>query len=606
MRISQIELRNFRGIEHGRITLPTHAVLLGANNSGKTTIVESLALLFGRERMVRPVSDWDFYGGAPKPDSRFHIIATITGFPSDDAKMLPGWFVGEHAARPVWWHDDTEAVSFESDPHDGARLAAQVALTGRYDDEMCDFELARYFYDGECDPFTDGYNPVSAQVVRDVGLFLLSSNREWDRLLSFGSSTLLKVLREYDALPGGALEELKAQLRTDVVKIEEASPLCDILDASARELQSFLLIQPSGKLVYRPTSLDAVSVLQSLVAHVSESDDLLVPVSRHGAGMISLQAFLLLLAFAEQRRTKGRNFILAAEEPELHLHPSLHQRLVHRIRASSVQSIVTTQSPHVAAGYQPSEVIFVQNVRGELTAAPVRKEAIRDIGSNSVRKLYLAHRGAFYEALMGGVILVPEGTYDFEWLSLWQRLAQSSPDSATSFSLRPITILPTCDAALVESFQEISKFRLDAIPVVDGDTAGAGYLDELISATPSPSKVVRYGDGAATECLAAWILEPALAAPGSALGTLLPSPANRTLRGLQDALADGTAKKDRELRENLVWESLPTVECCNRAGEFFHDLAAIAFGEPPKNSGWTDDARPNGTKVFTAAHIRRA
>ena len=72
MRICQVELSGFRGIRHGRIILPAHAVLLGANNSGKTTIVESLALLFGRERMVRPVSDWDFYGGAPKPDSRFY------------------------------------------------------------------------------------------------------------------------------------------------------------------------------------------------------------------------------------------------------------------------------------------------------------------------------------------------------------------------------------------------------------------------------------------------------------------------------------------------------------------------------------------------------
>lgn len=606
MRISQVELRNFRGIRHGCVTLPAHVVLLGANNSGKTTIVESLALLFGRERMIRPVSDWDFYGGAPKPESRFHIIATITDFPSNDPRMVPGWFVGERAARPVWWHDDTGAVSFEADPPAGAQLAAQVALTGRYDDEACEFELVRYFYDGDCDPFTDGYNSISAQVVRDVGLFLLSANREWDRLLSFGSSTLLKVLREYDALPGRALEELKAQLRTAVVKIEEASPLCDILDVSAQELQSFLLIQPSGKLVYRPTSLDSVSVMQSLVAHVLESGDLLVPVSRHGAGMISLQAFLLLLAFAEQRRTKGRNFILAAEEPELHLHPSLHQRLVQRIRASSVQSIVTTQSPHVAATYQPSEAIFIQNVGGELTATAIRKEAIRDIGSNSVRKLYLAHRGAFYEALMGGVILVPEGMYDFEWLSLWQRLAQSAPDSGLSFRLRPMAIVPTSNAALVDSFREISKFRPDAIPVVDGDTAGAGYLDQLMSATSSPSKIVRYGDGAGTEYLAAWILEPALAGAGNVLSTLVPSPASRTVRALQDALADGTVKKDRELRENLVWESLATAKCCNRACEFFNDLAAIAFGEPPKNAAWSVETKPGGTKVFTAAHIKRA
>ena len=605
MRICQVELSGFRGVRHGRIVLPTHAVLLGANNSGKTTIVESLALLFGRERMVRPVSDWDFYGGAPKPETRFHVIGTITDFPTNDPAMLPGWFVGERAARPVWWHVDSETVSFEADAPEGTRLAAQLALTGRYDDETCEFEVVRYFYDGECDPFTDGYNPLSAHVVRDLGLFLLPSNREWDRLLSFGSSTLLKLLREYDALPGRALEDLKAQLRTGVVKIDEASPLCEILEAATRELQSFLLVGPSGRLVYRPTSLDAV-VLQSLVAHVSEPGDRLVPVSRQGAGMVSLQAFLLLLAFAERRKTDGRNFILAAEEPELHLHPSLHQRLVHRIRATSVQSIVTTQSPHVAASYQPSEVVFVKNEGGELSATRVRREAIRDIATNSVRKLYLAHRGAFYEALMGGVILVPEGIHDADWLSLWQRLALSSADSATSFRLRPITILPTCDAAVVQSFREISKFRPDAIPVVDGDAAGAGYLDQLISVTPSPSRVVRYGDGAGTEYLAAWILEPALAEPGSALSKLLPSPANRTLRALQDALADGTAKKDRELRENLVWESLATAECCNRTCEFFHDLAAIAFGEQPKNSGWTVDTRPSGTKVFVAAQIRRA
>lgn len=606
MRICQVELKGFRGIRYGCITLPVHAVLLGANNSGKTTIVESLALLFGRERMVRPVSDWDFYGGAPKPETRFQIIATITDFPTEDPKLLPGWFVGENTARPIWWNDDTETVFFETDAPNGTRLAAQVALTGRYEDETCEFELARYFYDGECDPFTDGYKPLPKQVVRDVGFFLLSSNREWDRLLSFGSSTLLKVLREYDALPGKALENLKAQLRTGVVKIEEASPLREILEAATRELQSFLLVGSSSRLVYRPTSLDAVAVLQSLVAHVSESADQFIPVSRHGAGMVSLQAFLLLLAFAERRKVARRNFILAAEEPELHLHPSLHQRLVHRIRANSIQSIVTTQSPHVAAGYQPSEVIFVQNVHGELTATRVRKESIRDIGINSVKKLYLVNRRGFYEALMGGIILVPEGVHDLEWLSLWQGLAQSSPDSVSSFSLRPITILPTSDASIVDSFREISKFRSEAIPIVDGDPPGAGYLDQLNSGSPRPSKVIRYGNGAGTECLAAWILEPALSMPGSILDKLLPNPSKRTLHNLQEALIDGTNKKDRELQENLVWESYNNAECCERACEFFHDLAAIAFDEPPRNPEWTTEIRPNGIKVFTATHIRRS
>ena len=603
MHICQIEFQNFRGIREGRVVLPKHAVLLGANNAGKTTVVEALALLFGRERMVSPITDWDFFEGSPKPESRFYIIATVTGFGCDDPTAVPDWFIGQEAAQPVWWHEDDWTLSTEADPPEGARLAAQIAMACRFDDEACEFETIRYFYHGECDPFTDGYSMVSWRLLRQVGLFLLSSNRDWDKLLSFQSSSLLKVVREYDALPGKVVDDLKKQLRTDVAKIEESAPLSDILEAATKELQSFVLIGQSSKIVYRPTSLDAYAVLKSLVAHVAQSDDVLIPVARHGAGMVSLQAFLLLLAFAEHRRKTGQNFILAAEEPELHLHPSLHQRLVHRIRSASVQSIVTTQSPNVAAGYQPHEVVFVSNTDGKMTSERLRTEPVRNITRNSVRNLYLAHRAAFYEALMGCVILVPEGQYDYEWLSLWQRLAQSCRDTITSFDLRPTTMLPTSDAAVAESFREIARFRPDAVPVVDGDDSGAAYLTDLIAGSPAPAKIIRYGDGAAVECLSGWILEPALPSPGSVMTALLGG-STPTLRNLQGALI--TKKKDRELHESIVWESLATDACCERACEFLHDLAAIASNGAPANAGWCNYSEANGTMVFVASHVGRA
>jgi putative ATP-dependent endonuclease of the OLD family len=603
MRICQIEFQNFRGIREGRIVLPNHAVLLGANNAGKTTAVEALALLFGRERMVSPITDWDFFEGSPKPESRFYIIATITDFGSEDPTAVPDWFIGQEAAQPVWWHENNRTLSTETDPPGGAGLAAQVAMAGRFDDEACEFETIRYFYHGECDPFTDGCSIVPWRLLRQVGFFLLSGNRDWDKLLSFRSSSLLKVIREYNALPGKAVDELKKQLRTDVAKIEQSAPLSEILEAATNELQSFLLIGQSSKMVYRPTTLDAYAVLQSLVAHVAQSDEVLIPVARHGAGMVSLQAFLLLLAFAEHRRKTGQNFILAAEEPELHLHPSLHQRLVHRIRSASVQSIVTTQSPNVAAGYQPHEVVFVSNADGKLAAERLRTEPVSGITTNSVRNLYLAHRAAFYEALMGCVILVPEGQYDYEWLSLWQRLAQSYRDTAKRFDLRPMTMLPTSDAAVAESFREIARFRPDAVPVIDGDHSGASYLADLIGDSPAPAKIIRYGDRAAVECLSAWILEPALSSPGTLMSALLGGSAP-TLRNLQDALI--AKKKDREMHEGVVWESLATDACCERSCEFLHDLAAIATNGTPTNPGWRSRSEANGSTVYVASHVRRA
>jgi len=126
MRICQVELRNFRGVRQGNVVLPKHTVLLGANNVGKSTIVEALALLFGRERMVRPISDWDFFGGSPKPASRFYIIGTVTDFSDNDPVAVPDWFVGENVARPVWWHDDNSNLSTEADPPVGTLLATQL------------------------------------------------------------------------------------------------------------------------------------------------------------------------------------------------------------------------------------------------------------------------------------------------------------------------------------------------------------------------------------------------------------------------------------------------------------------------------------------------
>lgn len=66
MRIARINIKNFRGIREGQLLLPKHAVLVGDNNIGKTTVLEAIELVLGPERLKRlPVIDeHDFYAGA--------------------------------------------------------------------------------------------------------------------------------------------------------------------------------------------------------------------------------------------------------------------------------------------------------------------------------------------------------------------------------------------------------------------------------------------------------------------------------------------------------------------------------------------------------------
>ena len=65
MKIARIKIKNFRGIKDGEILFPDHVVLVGDNNSGKSTILEAIDLVLGPERLSKhPVIDeHDFYAG---------------------------------------------------------------------------------------------------------------------------------------------------------------------------------------------------------------------------------------------------------------------------------------------------------------------------------------------------------------------------------------------------------------------------------------------------------------------------------------------------------------------------------------------------------------
>lgn len=580
-------------------------MLLGANNVGKTALTDALALLFGRERVSYQLSDWDFFGGQPKADTRFSIICTITGFSSNEPDHEPDWFCGESAAHPVWWRESEGRASFELDCPSGGQLAAQIALTGRFDDENCEIETRRYFYHGQCDPFTDGCQTINQRLIQELGVFILPGNRQWDKLLSFGSSSFLKALRQAEAVPGLYVDLLKAELRTPRTAVEEAPNLKPLLASAEAELRRFTMLHSDCGLAYRPTSLDTQGVLQSLLPHVKDSAGDLIPLSRQGAGMVSLQSFLIILAFAEHRRAAGKNFILIAEEPELHLHPSLHNRLANRIRSVSTQSVVTTHSPLIAASYPPTQTLFLRRTKeGHLSAVRLVRESVKTITPNTIQKLYVQKREAFYGAILGSGVLIPEGEFDYDWLRLLQQLAESTENG--NGVVAPISIVPTQGCAVLDTYLDVARFRPDAVPIVDGDVDGVGYLTKLSSLSSSPNTTIQLGRDAAIECLAAWVLEPALANPGDRLRELLPGPAARTLKALQQTLSDGTHKKSRELHESLTWEALEVPACGRRAVEFFNDMASIIIQESPINPGWEVQVSPSGMRNWVATHIRKA
>ena len=69
MKVSQLRIDNFRGIKLADLFFPDHVVLIGDNNTGKSTIFEALDLVLGPDRLSRRsvIEEHDFHNGLYLP-----------------------------------------------------------------------------------------------------------------------------------------------------------------------------------------------------------------------------------------------------------------------------------------------------------------------------------------------------------------------------------------------------------------------------------------------------------------------------------------------------------------------------------------------------------
>lgn len=584
-RVGALRITGFRGIRSCKLILPNHCVLVGSNNSGKTTIIEALALVLGRDRLVRSLTEHDFFGSDPQPADRIRIVATILDFKGDDPSAAPDWFRYGRAV-PKWFDPAKGAVHAEREEATW-RLCAQVAFAARFDREALATETARYFVDAdeEEDVFqADGWATVSPTLLADIGFFLIPAARTWDRMISFGSELFRRVVSTVGGQPAEAVRQERDRLRVPQSPLEEDPKLKDLVSRTNGELKSLFSRGPQLRL--RITATDSESVLEAVTPHYQESGSPALPVRRQGTGLTSLQSLLLLLEFGRLRQETQRPFCLAIEEPELHIPPALQRRLVHRLRARCTQTIATSHSPLVAALFEPPEILLLQERGEELLAVPLRAEPLPADSPNPLRRLFAVNRQEVVGALMYEVALVPEGWTDYLWLRLLLRateLAETwrSEDGDLHFGTFA-GVIPTSDGAVVKTFEALRPVHPRVVPLVDGDPAGRGYLKELSGLDRAPRIGIRWPDDWSIEDVVAWVLagaaEVALPLVSKALGSECGSVAD-----VRDLLALETKKGGRK-GDILSYEALAEViaathACVERARTLLNSVARVCLDE---------------------------
>lgn len=498
MRIDRIKIEGFRGIKAGSIFFDEHTVLVGVNNAGKTSVIEALAVLFGRDRLVRNLTEHDFYGAKPSQEDRFYIKAVITDFETNDPDRYPEWFRMGRAV-PKWINPNDQSINPEK-KEGNWKLCVQIGVAGRFDHEELIVELKRYFVDSENlgDPFDDEFTErFPSSLLKDSGFFLVPASRTWDKMLSFSSELFRRVVATVGAVPAEAILEQREQLRNPDTKLEEQPEISTVFDEVNNELA--LLFNKSPKSLLRLTATNSEAILNALVPHFTNEVEQLppIPANRQGSGIVSMQNLLLLLQLGKLRKVKGQSFFVAIEEPELHIPPSQQRRLTNRLKACCEQTIVTTHSPAVAAEFEPHSVRILENNAGVLSVRSFMSKPLDSDDTNPVRRLIQWQRSEAINALMHERLLIPEGKTDCNWIKKLCVGLELNQDQATGqgylFSTL-IGVFPT-DSAAVEKISEVmSKAHSNVLCLVDGDQAGKDYIASLQSLDQPPKLVLKWPD----------------------------------------------------------------------------------------------------------------
>ena len=430
MRISRLIIKKFRGIKEADILLPMHSVLVGDNNSGKTTLLEAINLALGPDRLNRtpPIDEHDFFQGryiAQKISNNDLEVFTQSnsgdqgsGEAADDALAIEAPRIDievtitdlneEQIARfgdyMEFWDRGCNKFYVDPDPAgvDAPSIeeALRVSFIGYYNPEEDDFEGKTYFSRSLSE--SDSPQLFTKKDKQICGFLYLRSLRTGSRALSLERGSLLDIILRLKELRPQMWETTLYDLSSCPVACDPALGITGVLESINAALKKYVPkewgIAPNLKV----SNLTREHLRKVITAFIATGDgDHIAPFYRQGTGTINM----LVLAMLSQIAQDKQNVIFAMEEPETAIPPYAQKRIVHEIRKLSSQTVFTSHSPYVLEEFSLEEtVVLRRDEHGNLVQLPINlPESVKP------KRYRQEFRTRFCEGLLARRIMIAEG-----------------------------------------------------------------------------------------------------------------------------------------------------------------------------------------------------
>jgi len=450
MYISKITIKNYRNFDSVGRTFEFVKginVLTGHNNAGKTNIIKALQLVFDRNSKPKLTID-DFnkeYSDFSIPP-KIQIEVTFQGEKEEtenDKVVVYDWIENlnnEYTAKLTFCYE----LSGKIDDYN-AELDKCKKSDGCYDKLKAwktieKFFLKKYFsriYGG--DP--DKKSKADAEMLDKFDFQFLDAIRDAEHQMFYGYNTILKQVLtyflDYDITQGREISKLEQQQQALLKHKEDrfaklSNCLFNFLkDRISKENILKYSTETGASKAGSPdfdTNVNVEDLLFALRLVVKkEGIDVPIPISNNGLGYNNLLYIALVLSkmqIESQNSIYGENAkvfpILAIEEPEAHLHPSMQFKLLQFLNKNLSKSgndgnvrqiFVTTHSTHITSAVELDSLICLYG-NGKV-GYPGKAFGTNTISKNHVKRfldatksnMLLADKIIFVEGLAEQILL---------------------------------------------------------------------------------------------------------------------------------------------------------------------------------------------------------
>jgi putative ATP-dependent endonuclease of OLD family len=456
VKVVLLRIENFRGIQSAELKFDGHALLLGANNVGKSTICEALDLVLGPDRLNRypPIEEFDFYNGQYlKPAEKegeepspipLRVEVILTELSSEVEKRC--------SSHLEFWHIAEKRVLSQGEVGTATPGTAipclRLETVGKYDPEEDEFTADTFYThspsaaDGE----KDLIRPASK---RSFGFLYLRALRTGSRALSLERGSLLDVLLRLQKVRTGLWEQAIKRLRElDIEK--DAAELEPVLTSIEERLCKYVPAEKAGRATKLYVSQLTREHLRKTMAFflAMRSDQEAVPFQHAGTGTLNTLVLALLSFIAE---LKPDSVIFAMEEPEIAVPPHTQRRIADYLLLKTKQAFVSSHSPYVIERFTPEHTFLLTRP----SAGGLEATCVADATGLKENDYKRHARRGLSECMLGKGVVLVEGPTEYHAFPALARCLETQDPALNPLDLAGVSIF---DAESDGSIPKFAKF----------------------------------------------------------------------------------------------------------------------------------------------------